>query len=115
MHVMHGPSLSSSYWTVSISRTKSAVPAHAWMRGALPHGSISGDARAVDARDGVHRELRDVAEQIDHAASTGHAPATAPEPGMQVDVIGLQLCWRQFGVRWRRATGLRVVVGHGEP
>ncbi len=35
MQVMHGPSSSSSYCSVSMSRTKSVVTDHAWMRRVL--------------------------------------------------------------------------------
>ena len=35
MHVMHGPSLRSSYWTLSISRTNSAVTAHVSIDGVV--------------------------------------------------------------------------------
>ena len=46
-------------------------------------------------------------------ASAGHQPGDAPQPGIQIDVVRLELCTRQIRFGWRRATGLRVVVGHG--
>jgi hypothetical protein len=62
----------------------------------------------------VRRELRYVTEQIDDAAPTGHDPGHPDQPGIQIEIVGFQLRGRQFGVRWRRATGLCVVLGHGE-
>ena len=73
-----------------------------------------GNPGPVDAGNGLRRELRHVAEQIDHPAGAGHEPGHPAQPGMQIDVIGLQLRGAQLRFRWRRATGLRVVLGHGE-
>ena len=92
MHVMHGPSVSSSYCTVSISRMKSAVD-----RPRLDAGrrraevSDQGDTGTVDAGDGPHREFGDVTEHFDHAAGAGHDPGDPGQPGMQVHVVGLEL------------------------
>ena len=58
---------------------------------------------AVDERrgdlDGVPRELPVV--------------RTLP-PGVQIDLVRFHLCPRAFALRWRLATGLGVVVGHGD-
>jgi hypothetical protein len=77
-------------------------------RRALP-GVDQRDARAVDAGDRLHRELRHIAEQIDHLLRAGHDPGHPAQPGIQFGLVRLALRRGQVG---RCATGLGVVVGH---
>ena len=90
-----------------MSRTKSAVAAHVWICGVPCRGCDQRDARAVDAGNGLSRELRHVAEQIDHAAGAGHQPGHPSHSGMQVDLVRFELC----GATGRAAVAFRDRAG----
>jgi hypothetical protein len=47
-------------------------------------------------------------------AGAGHDPGYPAQPGIQVGFVRFPLGRGQFRVRWRFATGLCVVVGHGD-
>ena len=111
MHVMHGPSSSSSYWTTIdvVDELRGGSPR--LNARVCPRESDQRDAGTVDTGDGLRRELGHVAEQVDHSARAGHQPGHAAQPGVQVDLVGLHAVRRQIGLRGV-ATGLRVVISH---
>ena len=66
------------------------------MRGASSLRLDQRHARTVDTGNGLRRELRHVAEQIDHPAGAGHQAGHPSQPRVQVDLVGLQLCGGQL-------------------
>ena len=91
MHVMHGPSLS----VVVLHGVDLADE----VRGDRPRldtglavaGVDQGDTGTVDAGDGASREFGDVAEHFDHTTGAGHDPGNPGQPGVQVQLVGLEL------------------------
>ena len=76
-----------------MSRTNCAVAAHACARGVQQFGVDQRHPSAVDAGDGLHRELGDVMEQIQHSAAACHDLGDTAEAEIQIDLVGFQLCW----------------------
>jgi hypothetical protein len=68
----------------------------------------------VDPGNDTGSELGNLAQQLEHAAGVGHHPGQPEQPGMQVEFIRFPLGGGQLWLLWRLATGLRVVVGHGQ-
>ena len=113
MHVMHGPSCNSSYWTASITWTNSAVAEVVCSVGKPLAGSINATPAPSTPGNGLGSEAGDLGKQFGDAAGPGHHPGQTPQPGAQVSLVRFPLGGGQFGwLRWL-ATGLGVKVGHG--
>src|ERR1700736_3694284 len=69
-------------------------------------------ARTVDAGNRLSRELRHLAQQIDHTLRARHDPGHPAEAGVQIDLVRFPLRGGKVGLLWRVATRLGVVVSH---